>query len=95
MTDKLYEWLSVNTSLCAQRAARPNKLKRWSLEQGKVHCRSQHGDWWFMPYKAPILLKGFQQSTFKSQFREFQKGGHIGIPMADSCCCMAETNTVL
>ena len=27
--------------------------------------------------------------------REVQEGGDIYIPMADSCCCMAETNTTL
>ena len=27
--------------------------------------------------------------------REFQEGGDIGIPMADSCWCLAETNTIL
>ena len=27
--------------------------------------------------------------------REVQDGGDICIPMADSCCCMAETNTIL
>jgi len=27
--------------------------------------------------------------------REVQEGGGICILMADSCCCMAETNTVL
>ena len=27
--------------------------------------------------------------------REVQKGGDICIPMADSCRCMAETNTTL
>ena len=27
--------------------------------------------------------------------REVQKGGNIFILMADSCCCMAETNTML
>ena len=27
--------------------------------------------------------------------REVQKGGDIFILMADSCCCMAETNTIL
>ena len=26
--------------------------------------------------------------------REAQEGGHICIPMADSCCYMEETNTV-
>ena len=27
--------------------------------------------------------------------REVQDGGDICIPVADSCCCMAETNTIL
>ena len=27
--------------------------------------------------------------------REVQEGGDICIPMADSCCCMAETNATL
>ena len=27
--------------------------------------------------------------------QEFQKGGDIGIPKADSCRCLAETNTIL
>ena len=27
--------------------------------------------------------------------REVQEGGDISIPMADSCCCMAKTNTIL
>ena len=27
--------------------------------------------------------------------REIQEGGEIGTPMADSCLCMAETNTIL
>ena len=27
--------------------------------------------------------------------REGQEGGDMCIPMADLCCCMAETNTVL
>ena len=27
--------------------------------------------------------------------REAEEGGDMCIPMADSCCCMAETNTVL
>ena len=27
--------------------------------------------------------------------REVQEGGGIFIPVADSCCCMAETNTGL
>ena len=27
--------------------------------------------------------------------REGQEGGDICILMADSCCCMAETNTIL
>ena len=27
--------------------------------------------------------------------REVKKGGDLCIPMADSCCCKAETNTVL
>ena len=27
--------------------------------------------------------------------RELQEGGDIGIPMSDSCWCLAETNTIL
>ena len=27
--------------------------------------------------------------------REVEEGGNIRIPMADSCGCMAETNTIL
>ena len=27
--------------------------------------------------------------------REVSEGGDICIPMADVCCCMAETNTIL
>ena len=27
--------------------------------------------------------------------REVQEGGDVCMPMADSCCCVAETNTVL
>ena len=27
--------------------------------------------------------------------REVQEGGDIYIPMADSCCCMAESNIML
>ena len=27
--------------------------------------------------------------------REVQEGGDIGIPVADSCKCMVETNTIL
>ena len=27
--------------------------------------------------------------------REVQEGGDICITMTDSCCCMAETNTIL
>ena len=27
--------------------------------------------------------------------REIQEGGDVCIPMTDSCCCMAETNTIL
>ena len=26
--------------------------------------------------------------------REVQEGGDVCIPMADSCCCMAEANTI-
>ena len=28
-------------------------------------------------------------------WREVQEGGDIGMPMSDSCRCMAETNTIL
>ena len=27
--------------------------------------------------------------------KEVQEGGNIGILLADSCCCVAETNTTL
>ena len=37
--------LLLNTSLCARHTARPNKLKRWSLEQRKVYCRTVQGEW--------------------------------------------------
>ena len=35
---------SVNTSSCAQRIVRPNKLKLWSFEQKKVYCKALLGD---------------------------------------------------
>ena len=35
---------SVNTSSCAQRIVRPNKLKLWSFEQKKVYCKTLLGD---------------------------------------------------
>ena len=35
---------SVNTSSCARRIVRPNKLKLWSFEQKKVYCKALLGD---------------------------------------------------
>ena len=52
-------WMLLNESLCARRTVRPNKLKCWSLEQRKVYCRPEQGEW-----VTPKLLKVFQQSIF-------------------------------
>ena len=39
-----------------------------------------------------------ETSTLKRKVKcgkEVQEGGDIRVPMADSCCCKAETNTTL
>ena len=33
--------------------------------------------------------------SLKTEDWEVQEGGNIWIPLVDSCCCMAETNTML
>ena len=37
--------LLLNTSSCARHTMRPNKQKRWSLEQRKVYSRTMQGEW--------------------------------------------------
>ena len=42
----------VSSSVCAQCAVRPDKLKHWSLEQRKFQCRAMPGEEVFLALKS-------------------------------------------
>lgn len=45
---------------------RPDKPKTWSLEQRKVYCRSEQGDWQLVlksPYSPVAFGEGFLKAT--------------------------------
>ena len=65
----------------AQHRVRPNKLKRWSLEQRKVYCRAMQGDEAPHALKSLKLPEGFRQSIFKGQVREGVTGYVISLCM--------------
>ena len=41
------------------------------------------------------LCNNLEEWDRKGGRREFQEGGDIGIPMADSCWCLTENNKIL
>ena len=43
----------------------------------------------------PVLYDNLETQDGMEGGREVQEGGDIGIPMADSCWCMTETNALL
>ena len=44
---------------------------------------------------VPVFCDNLEKWDAVGGRREVQEGGNMCIPMADSCCCIAETNTVL
>ena len=44
---------------------------------------------------SPVLCNNLEAWNGVGDGREVQETGDIGIPMADSCWCLAETNTIL
>ena len=61
-------FLLLNTSLCARRTVRPNKLKCGSLEQRKVYSQVKQGKR-VACAKKPELPDGFQWEVLKGKFR--------------------------
>ena len=49
----------------------------------------------FYPEKAAQTRALKQEGDGEGGGRETQEGGNICIPMADSCRCLTETNTIL
>ena len=56
-------------SACSQRRVRPNELKRWSLEQRKVHCKGRAGRTGRSCSEGPNSLMGFRE-VFIGKFGE-------------------------
>jgi len=42
----------------------------------------------------PVLCENLERLDGVRGGREFKEGGHTCIPMADSCWCIAKTNTI-
>ena len=59
-----YMRLLLNTSSCAQRTVRPNKLKHRSVEQRKVYCRAEKGEQVASAQKKPKHPNGFWGRSF-------------------------------
>ena len=55
----------AKASSCARCTVRPNKPKRWSLEQRKVYYGAKQGDGVFVPLLTPNSLKGFSKASLK------------------------------